>query len=292
MRVRFGVLEQTRGLHLQAKFHLNAFIVSASGGQKPQFLAHFDLWGAPVPTRFTDEGQVWCANPRYTLTCQISSRSVYSVALCWRKTPILPFFGLRHLVLSLIGNSLTKLNTGAQLQAFPYPAASKSFCTPIPSWRNRAHNLWRSKAWRTDKQTKKSQRFWPPRRRVTSDIHQTWHSDRGPRARSCTSKTFWVWRIVSPLGGTENLGKPDPLNLKPPYLHNPSSKSDQILTTSGSWNGVQTLQILWKSRKGYAPAGRLYSTFWSNLSKNFSFWGPTPLSLLRWGWKTSKSASE
>jgi len=28
--------------------------------------------------------------------------------------------------------------------------------------------------------------------------------------------------------------------------------------------------------------GRLYSTFWSNLSKNFSFWG-TPLSLHRWG---------
>jgi len=42
--------------------------------------------------------------------CQISSGSVYSVAL------FLPFFGLRHLVLSPIGNSLTKLNTGAQLQ--------------------------------------------------------------------------------------------------------------------------------------------------------------------------------
>jgi len=28
------VLEQTQGLHLPAKFHLNVFIVSASGGQK------------------------------------------------------------------------------------------------------------------------------------------------------------------------------------------------------------------------------------------------------------------
>jgi len=36
-------------------------------------------------------------------------------------------FGLRHLVLSPIGNSLTKLNTGAQQQTFPYPTASKSF---------------------------------------------------------------------------------------------------------------------------------------------------------------------
>ena len=44
----------------------------------------------------------------------------------------------------------------------------------------------------TDKQTKrqKTQRFWPPRRRVKSEPYQTWHGDRGPRARSCTSKTF------------------------------------------------------------------------------------------------------
>jgi len=34
---------------------------------------------------------------------------------------------------------------------------------------------------------------------------------------------------------------------------------------------VQILQILWKSSKGYVPAGRIYSILWSNLSKNFSF---------------------
>jgi len=39
----------------------------------------------------------------------------------------LPFFGLLHLVVSPIGSSLRKLNTGAQLQTFPYPTASKSF---------------------------------------------------------------------------------------------------------------------------------------------------------------------
>ena len=40
------MLEQTQGLHLQAKFHLNVFIVSPSGGQKPQFWANFDIfWG-------------------------------------------------------------------------------------------------------------------------------------------------------------------------------------------------------------------------------------------------------
>jgi len=35
----------------------------------------------------------------------------------------------------------------------------------------------------------KTQRFWPPRRWVKSEPHQTWHGDRGPRARSCTWKT-------------------------------------------------------------------------------------------------------
>ena len=52
MRAKFGVLEQTQGLHLQAKFHLNAFVVSAFSGQKPQFWANFDILGAPVPTPF------------------------------------------------------------------------------------------------------------------------------------------------------------------------------------------------------------------------------------------------
>ena len=79
MRAKFGVLQQTLGLRLRAKFRLDRFILSSFGGEKNNF---------------------------------------------WH---ILPYFGLRHLVVSLIGNSLTKLNTGAQLQTFLYPKASKSF---------------------------------------------------------------------------------------------------------------------------------------------------------------------
>ena len=56
MRAKFGVLEQTQGLHLQAKFHLNVFIVLASGGQKPQFWANCGILGGSC----TDEGQIWC----------------------------------------------------------------------------------------------------------------------------------------------------------------------------------------------------------------------------------------
>jgi len=41
MRAKSGVLEQIRGLHLNVKFHLNVFIVSASGGQKTAILGKF-----------------------------------------------------------------------------------------------------------------------------------------------------------------------------------------------------------------------------------------------------------
>ena len=45
-----------------------------------------------------------------------------------------------------------------------------------------------------DEQTnrQKTQRFWPSRRWVKSEPHQTWHGHRGPRARYYTSKTFGV----------------------------------------------------------------------------------------------------
>ena len=52
MRAKFGVLEQTQGLHLHAKFYLNVFIVSASDGEKPQFWAILTFLRAPVPTPF------------------------------------------------------------------------------------------------------------------------------------------------------------------------------------------------------------------------------------------------
>jgi len=45
-RAKFGVLEQTHGLRLQAKFRLDRFILSSSGGETPQILltsAFFDV---------------------------------------------------------------------------------------------------------------------------------------------------------------------------------------------------------------------------------------------------------
>jgi len=45
MKAKFGVLEQTQGLHLHAEFHLKVFIVSASGGQKHQLWENLTLGG-------------------------------------------------------------------------------------------------------------------------------------------------------------------------------------------------------------------------------------------------------
>ena len=60
------VLEQTQGLHLQAKFHLNVFIVLASGGQKKHNFGQFLIFGGllywpPITNDCGDEGQIWCA---------------------------------------------------------------------------------------------------------------------------------------------------------------------------------------------------------------------------------------
>jgi len=92
-----------------------------------------------------------------------------------------------------------QLNRGAQLQTFPYPTASKSFLFLYSNAfivKSAAQSLTFKSV--TSKQTnretnrQKTQRFWPHRRRVKSEPNQTWHGDRRPRARSCTSKTFGV----------------------------------------------------------------------------------------------------
>jgi len=106
--------------------------------------------------------------------CQMSSRSVYSVVL-WRrkKNQFLPFFAVFWIsAFSDVANcviNLRKLSMGAQLQTFPYPTASKSFLY---------YNAFMAKSGAqtltfksvTNKQTnrQKTQRSWPPRRRVKS----------------------------------------------------------------------------------------------------------------------------
>jgi len=68
--------------------------VSFRWPKKHDFGQILTLWGLPYRPPFTDEGHIWyaIADLWRTLTCQISSRSVYSVALWRRKTPIFAIF--------------------------------------------------------------------------------------------------------------------------------------------------------------------------------------------------------
>jgi len=131
---------------------------------------------------------------QYTLRCQISSRSIYSVALCWRKTPIFAVFWTS--VFSVVGNwqRSDKVEHGYTTTNLPLSNGIK-----IVSVLQRLHGeIGRTVSdvqkcdEHTNRQTdrQKIRRFWPPRRRVKSEPHQTWHGDREPRARSYTSKTF------------------------------------------------------------------------------------------------------
>ena len=97
--------------------------------KNPNFGQIVTFWGLLYRPPFTDEGQMRCAiaDPRYTTHAKFRLDRFILSSSVFEKRQFLPFFGLRHLALSPTGNSLTKLNTGAQLQTFPYPTASKSF---------------------------------------------------------------------------------------------------------------------------------------------------------------------
>jgi len=86
----------------------------------------------------------------------------------------------------------------------------------------------------TNKHTK-TQRFWLLRRRVNSDIHQSWHRgmcDRARRVRSHNSKTLVGPTHSFAARGTENLGESRYPLIKTPSLRIPLSKSIQMLTVN------------------------------------------------------------
>jgi len=174
MRAKFGVLEQTHSLHLPAKFHLNVFVVLASGGQKPQFWTNFDIFGGscidsllPMRAKFGvlqhTRGLRLCA--KFRLDRFILSPS-------GGKKPnfchILPYFGLRHLVVSPIGSSLRKLNSGAHCTTTNLPLSNGikivSVLQRLHGEIGRTISDVQKRDEETDRQqTKKTQRFWLPR---------------------------------------------------------------------------------------------------------------------------------
>ena len=122
MRAKFGVLEQ-------AEFHLNVFIVSASGGQKPQFWANFHIFGGS------------CTDP---LSPSVPNMVCYSRAMVYAYVPNFVSGGLFchplaaknanfcHFWTSAFSGVVNwqqceKVENGCATTNLPYPTASKSF---------------------------------------------------------------------------------------------------------------------------------------------------------------------
>jgi len=161
MRTKFDVLDQTHGLRLHAKFHLDRFILSPSGGDKTPNLAILltaAFCGVASCRRLRKLTQV------HKCVMEASKLFLYSNAF-------------------VSDIAIFVLKRDVKLQLTNYNAFVAKWCSQTLTFKSV-----------TDKQTyrQKTQRFSPPRRRVKSEPHQTWHGDREPRARSCTSKTFEV----------------------------------------------------------------------------------------------------
>jgi len=139
------------------------------------------------------------------------------------KPPIFPHCQPWHPVVAPSSSVESRLNVCTQPQSFPYPTISKPFRSSNTFWTksfSQALPLESVTDRQTDRHIKK-QHFSLAQRHAKSDPHQTWHDDRGLRARSCTSKTFWSQIIVLPLGGAENLGVTEPSQIKTPVTLEP-----------------------------------------------------------------------
>ena len=134
------------------------------------------------------------ARLQYTLACQISSRSVYYVVLWRRKTPIFGVFWTSAFSDVADWHQSQKVEHGCTTTNLPLSNGIK-----IVSVLQRLHGeIWRTNSdaqkreGQTDKQTdrQKNSTFLATPAAGEIQAHQTWHGDRGPRARSCASKTF------------------------------------------------------------------------------------------------------
>jgi len=157
--------------------------VSASSGQKPQLWANFDIFGGS------------CTDPLLPMRDKFGVL-VYSVVLWQRKTPIFAIFFAVFWIsaFSDVANwhQSQKVEHECRTTNLPLSKGIKivSVLQRLHDEIGRTNSDVQKHDGHTDRQTdKKTQRFWPPRRQVKSEPHQTWRGDRGPRARSCTSKT-------------------------------------------------------------------------------------------------------
>jgi len=99
--------------------------------------------GVPVPTPFYRWGSNLVSYSRPTVHLYL--RNFISIGIFGR-----PVAAKRQL--ASISESWAPVHNS---KPSPIQRHQNRFCTLTPSWRNQAHKLWRSKAWRKDKQTDK-----------------------------------------------------------------------------------------------------------------------------------------
>jgi len=160
----------TCSLHMHAKFHVNPFIVSTSRNEKLQFL---HIWGATVPSSYRRSGPNLVCESRSVVYAYMLNFVLIWLFCCTRvaKTSQILLFTMFW-------------TFDAQLQPSPIQwylrrCHGEIVCTiAVVQKHNRHTNT------QTNKKFSVFCHFWK------SVPHQTCHGDRGPRARSCTCKTF------------------------------------------------------------------------------------------------------
>jgi len=114
-----------RGERLHAKFHMNVFIVSASSGQKSQFLANFDIWSC-TDSLLLMRAKFGTLEQTHGICLRVKFRvHQFILSSSGGKTP--KFRSFLDFDILWCCQLTAKLNANAQLQTFPYPTASKSF---------------------------------------------------------------------------------------------------------------------------------------------------------------------
>ena len=138
----------------------------------------------------------------------------YSVELCWRQTPFLRIFWTSAFSGVANWQQLEKVGHGYTTTNLPLSNGIK-IISVLQCLHGEIGRIV-SDVQKRDRQTDKTQRFWPPRRRVKSEPQQTWHGDRGPRARSCAWKTFQSMTHSFAATGRSKFGGTRPPQLKTP----------------------------------------------------------------------------
>ena len=153
------------------------------------------FWGSCTDTPFTDKGQIWCdiADPQYTLTCQNSSRLVYSVTLWRQKTPIFAVFSTSAFSGVASWQQSEKVEHGCATTNLALSNGIKivSVLQLLHGEIGRTISDVQKRDEQTDRQTKNST-FLAARWQVKSEPHQTWHGNRGPQARFAPLKRLVI----------------------------------------------------------------------------------------------------